>query len=55
MIGEKDALQQPHAMLLAKYVPGAKLIAVSGGGHLLNLTSPAEFQAAVLQFLKRAP
>lgn len=53
MIGEKDTLQQPHALLLIKYIPGAKLIAVSGGGHLLNLTSPVEFRAAVLDFLKK--
>ena len=52
MIGEKDTLQQPHALLLTKYIPNKKLIAVSGGGHLLNLTSPVEFRRAVLDFLK---
>jgi 3-oxoadipate enol-lactonase len=55
MIGEKDAFQEPHALLLAKNVAGAKLVRVPGGGHLLNLTSPAEFKAAVLQFLQQTP
>jgi pimeloyl-ACP methyl ester carboxylesterase len=52
LIGEKDAFQQPHAQLLAKNVSGAKLVTVPGGGHLLNLTSPAEFKAAVVEFLE---
>jgi pimeloyl-ACP methyl ester carboxylesterase len=52
MIGENDTFQQTPAMLMTKSIPGAKLIAVKGGGHLLNLTSPVEFRVAVLDFLK---
>jgi 3-oxoadipate enol-lactonase len=52
MIGENDTFQQTPAMVMTKYIPGAKLVAVKGGGHLLNLTSPVEFRAAVLDFLK---
>ena len=32
-------------------IPGARIVRVAGGGHILNLTSPNEFQAAVSAFL----
>jgi 3-oxoadipate enol-lactonase len=51
LIGEKDTSQREQADLLARRVPGARLIVVPGGGHLLNLTSPKEFQSAVSSFL----
>lgn len=51
LIGDKDQFQREPAELLAKRIPGARLVRVAGGGHLLNLTSPAEFQAAVEPFL----
>jgi pimeloyl-ACP methyl ester carboxylesterase len=53
LIGEKDELQREQAELLAKQVPRAKLVRVRGGGHLLNLTSPKEFQDAVTAFLSK--
>jgi 3-oxoadipate enol-lactonase len=52
LIGEKDVLQREQADLLAKRIPGAKLVTIPGGGHLLNLTSPAEFQREVSAFLR---
>ena len=52
LIGEHDALQREPAELLGKRIPGARLVVVPGGGHLLNLTSPKEFEAAVSAFLK---
>ena len=51
LIGDKDVSQQDHADALAARVPGARLVVVPGGGHLLNLTSPKEFDAAVRAFL----
>jgi pimeloyl-ACP methyl ester carboxylesterase len=51
LIGEKDEFQREPAELLAKRIPGARLVRIPGGGHLLNLTSPAEFQSAVSTFL----
>ena len=53
LIGEKDDLQREQAELLAKRVPRAKLVRVRDGGHLLNLTSPTEFQNAVAAFLSK--
>ncbi len=51
LIGEKDTLQREQADLLARRIPRARLVVVPGGGHLLNLTSPKEFQSAVASFL----
>ena len=51
LIGDKDEYQSESAELLAKRIPGARIVRVPGGGHLLNLTSPKEFQSAVSAFL----
>lgn len=51
LIGDKDELQREQAELLADRIPGARLVRVPGGGHLLNLTSPKEFQSAIEAFL----
>jgi len=53
LLGERDTLQREPAELIARRVPGARLIVVPGGGHLLNLTSPKEFQSAVSSFLTK--
>jgi 3-oxoadipate enol-lactonase len=52
LIGENDTAQREQADVLAKRVPGARLVVIAGGGHLLNLTSPREFQAEVSSFLR---
>jgi 3-oxoadipate enol-lactonase len=51
LVGDKDEFQREPAELLAKRIPGARIVRIAGGGHLLNLTSPAEFQRAVEAFL----
>jgi 3-oxoadipate enol-lactonase len=51
LIGERDEFQREPAELLAARIPGARIVRVPGGGHLLNLTSPKEFQSAVSAFL----
>jgi pimeloyl-ACP methyl ester carboxylesterase len=53
LLGDKDAFQREQAELLQRSVPGARLVVIPGGGHLLNLTSPKEFQSAVTAFLNR--
>ena len=55
LIGDKDELQREPAELLAARIPGARIVRVPGGGHLLNLTSPNEFQAVVSAFLVNNP
>ena len=39
------------AHALAYYIPNARLIAVPGGGHLINLIDPEAYNATVLEFL----
>ena len=51
VIGEKDVYQQDHAELIAARVPGARLVRIPGGTHIVNLSSPKEFDAAVRAFL----
>ena len=55
LIGDKDEFQRDPAELLAQRIPGARIVRIAGGGHLLNLTSPAEFQSAVAAFLAIKP
>jgi pimeloyl-ACP methyl ester carboxylesterase len=52
LVGELDTMQREPAGLLGTRIPGARLVVIPGGGHLLNLTSPTEFEAAVAAFLK---
>ena len=37
---------------LEKNIPGAKKVIISGAGHMVNIEKPAEFNKAVLEFLK---
>lgn len=55
LIGDKDEFQREPAELLARRIPGARIVRIAGGGHLLNLTSPAAFQSAVAAFLAKNP
>ncbi len=52
LLGEHDLLQRQEAELLAQGVRRARLVIIRGGGHLLNLTSPAEFRAEVSRFIE---
>lgn len=52
LIGDQDVWQSEPADILAKRIPGARIVRIAGGGHLLNLTSPKEFDAAIAAFLK---
>ena len=52
IVGENDVFQRDHADVIAARVPGAKLVVVPGGTHIVNLSSPKEFEAAVSAFLR---
>lgn len=53
LVGEHDALTPPAAArALQERIPGARLQVIPGAGHLSNLENPAEFQAALLEFLE---
>ena len=55
LIGEQDIWQAEPAEILAKRIPGARIVRIPGGGHLLNLTSPQEFDAALRSFVPGLP
>jgi pimeloyl-ACP methyl ester carboxylesterase len=52
LIGEQDVAQKEQADLLGRRVPGARVVMIPGGGHLLNLTSPRAFELAIAPFLR---
>jgi pimeloyl-ACP methyl ester carboxylesterase len=49
--GENDPGSLPHARALSRLLPRARLVEVPLGGHVVNLTSPDEFNAALRDFL----
>lgn len=52
VVGEQDALTPPSlAETLAVRIRDARLVRIAGAGHLTNLEKPAEFNAAVREFL----
>lgn len=54
VVGSEDRLTTVEmAKELAAEIPGAELTVIDDAGHLVNIERPAEFNAAVLGFLKR--
>ena len=54
MVGEKDRLVAPQLGLeLAAGIPGAQLVWVPGGGHVLILERPSLVNEAILGLLDR--
>jgi pimeloyl-ACP methyl ester carboxylesterase len=52
VVGDRDLLDfQRIADKLAAEIPAAKKIVLEGAGHMSNMERPAEFNAAVLEFL----
>lgn len=52
--GEEDALSTPEVMgEMARKIPDSRHHAFSGAGHLSNLETPEEFNAALLDFLAK--
>ncbi len=50
--GNEDAISNPEIMAqVAAKIPGAKHVVIEGAGHLSNLEKPAEFNAALREFL----
>ena len=52
--GSDDQAFAPHARSLAEAIPGAELALIPGGGHSPQLSRAEEFNAALVDFLKRA-
>ncbi len=52
--GDKDNPSSPRfSGYIARSVPGAELLVVHGGDHVLNLSAPGAFDAALSKFLQR--
>jgi homoserine O-acetyltransferase len=52
LVGDRDlGAQREQAEVLSRRIPSASLVVVPGGGHMLNLTSPAAFRDLVATFL----
>jgi 3-oxoadipate enol-lactonase len=50
--GDADRLIPPaNSDILAKHIPGAKLVRIAGGSHGFNFETPEVFNRAVLEFL----
>jgi len=53
IVGEEDALSPPDgARRMAAAIPGARLVAIPGAGHLPQVERPSETTAAMLDFLR---
>jgi pimeloyl-ACP methyl ester carboxylesterase len=53
LVGADDALTPPAmSQNLAGRIPGARLVSIPGAGHLSNMEKPADFTAAVADFLR---
>ncbi len=54
LVGDRDAgFMQQLARTVAERAPHARIEIVEGGHHLLNLSSPDEFQRRMLEFLRQ--
>jgi pimeloyl-ACP methyl ester carboxylesterase len=51
IVGTRDRSSLAPCRALAAAVPGARLVEIADAGHLVNLARPAEFNAAVAEFL----
>jgi len=47
------ALCKDVATMMAKEIPGAKLISIKGAGHIMNMDQPNEFNKAILEFINQ--
>lgn len=53
IVGEDDVGFLDGSRYMAAKIPGAELVVVEGAGHAPNITRPAAFEAAVVDFLDR--
>ncbi len=45
------ALCKDIAAIMAKEIPGAKLISIKGAGHIMNMDQPEEFNKIISKFI----
>lgn len=52
IVGADDRISLDASKTVAAALPAAKLVIVPGAGHVVNLASPADFNAALIRFLE---
>lgn len=55
VVGDRDEPFIAASDYMAKKIPGAAKITIADAGHASNVDQPAQFNAAVLEFLARLP
>jgi pimeloyl-ACP methyl ester carboxylesterase len=55
LAGARDRRSLPVSEALAAAIPGCQLEVIAGGGHVVNLTNPSEFNVALGNFLQSLP
>jgi pimeloyl-ACP methyl ester carboxylesterase len=55
IVGTDDRMSLAPSRALAAALPTATLVEVPGAGHVVNLQKPAEFNAALIDFLEDLP
>jgi len=55
LVGAADTPSLGPSRALAQRVPGAELVEIAGGGHVINLEKPLEYNRALGDFLARMP
>jgi len=53
VVGAEDRQFLPAAEVMERRIPGARRVTLAGAGHAANMDAPAEFNAAVSDFLER--
>jgi pimeloyl-ACP methyl ester carboxylesterase len=51
IVGARDRMSFESSRQLAEAIPGARFVVIEGAGHVVNLARPAEFNAALGEFL----
>lgn len=54
IVGSEDQASLGPCRALARLIPGARLVEIPGGGHIVNLTHPSEYNRALGEFLSSA-
>ncbi|MFA2562612.1 MULTISPECIES: alpha/beta fold hydrolase [Bacillus] len=52
LVGEHDIIKRKHSIYLAKTIPNASFVSVSGQGHTFARKNPQQFNQEILKFLK---
>ena len=55
IVGERDMIRDRHSQLIARSLPNAQFVRITGGDHFCAAKCPEVFNHAVLSFLQNLP